>query len=89
MQDFEVNNNTKFILIVVSLFILLTLSVVNINDYSLSNNVLGIETVEDVSGKFWDDFLSKNPDYVPGWVEIGRLDKATAINPNFQTSLNN
>ena len=89
MLDFEVNNNTKFLLIVVSIFILLTLSVLNINNYSALNKVLGIETVENASDKFWNDFLSKTPDYVPGWVEIGRLDKATAINPNFQTSFNN
>jgi hypothetical protein len=89
MQDFKVNKSTEFLFIVVSVFVLLALSLVNIKNYSATSKVLGIETEENITEKFWVDFLSKNPNYVQGWVEIGRLDKATAINPNFQTSLNN
>lgn len=47
-----------------------------------SDRVLGIET-EVTPPVFWYDFLKKNPNYIPGWIEIGRPDKVKNIDPNY------
>ena len=64
------------------------LSLVNIKNYlfteTVPEKVLGAETETDVTLNFWNDFLTKNPEYVPGWLEIGRADKAYSIDPNYQ-----
>lgn len=97
MPKVNINSDTKFILFAVCVFVLLTLSFVNIKNYTSqntlanTNKVLAAET-QDVldnktADKFWFEFLSKNPNYVPGWVEIERLDKAYEIDPNYQTSV--
>ena len=70
---------------VVFLFILLLASV-NIDTYlkpiDADVKVLGAET-QNKEGAFWQDFLSKHPDYIPGWIEVGRIDKANEIDPNY------
>jgi hypothetical protein len=80
------NKTSKELFIyVVILFILLLVSV-NIDTYlkpvDMDVKVLGAETQnkEDV---FWKDFLSRHPDYIPGWIEIERIDKANEIDPNY------
>lgn len=64
------------------------LSLVNIKNYlaatTVPEKVLGAEIDNNVTINFWNDFLSKNPEYVPGWLEIGRTDKAYSIDPNYQ-----
>ncbi len=69
---------------------LLLFSAVNISEYLNQDEVLGVETqirypVEITSEEkvFWEEFLKKNPDYIPGWIELGRLDKAREIDPNY------
>lgn len=72
--------------------LIILLSLININSYLTHNNrvgfymsgkkVLGAETKND-AGVFWYTFLQKNPNYIPGWIEIGRPDKAKAIDPNY------
>jgi hypothetical protein len=61
---------------------------INIKNYlspkALPERVLGAETRLDATEEFWNNFLSKNPNYVPGWIEIGRADKAYKLDPNFQ-----
>ena len=84
MWDFKVNKNTKLLLILFGAFILLTLSLVNIKNITSTKEVLGIETQENINREFWDNFLNENPDYIPGWLEIGRQDQAFAIDPNFR-----
>ena len=66
------------------LFILL-LALINILNYLTPKKivVLAAET-ENKEGVFWQDFLTKNPDYIPGWIEIGRVDKVKQIDPNFE-----
>lgn len=46
--------------------------------------VLGADIHISATEEFWDKFLSENPNYLPGWIEIGREDKAYALDPNFQ-----
>lgn len=71
------------------IFVLLTLSLVNIKNITSTKEVLGVETQEDIDKEFWDNFLNENPGYIPGWLEIGRQDQAFTIDPNFQTKSNN
>ena len=32
---------------------------------------------------FWEDFATKHPTYMEAWIELGRIDKAREIDPNF------
>ena len=69
-----------YILIVFALLV----SAVNINSYLGPNKVLGAEIEESVNNEaFWNEFLANNPDYIPGWIEIGRMDKVLEIDPNY------
>lgn len=71
---------TILIIIVCILFF----SAVNILIFSKPKKVLGVSTKKVISEEeFWNDFLSKNPDYIPGWLEIGRPDQAKLIDPNY------
>ena len=61
------------------------LSFLNIKSYYSINNVLGVATKSTEStNDFWSEYLKSNPNYIPGWVEIGRYDKALQIDPNYQ-----
>jgi len=66
-----------------AVIILLTLSAFNLHNYSKSKEVLGLKTEIPSNTKFWEDFLIKNPDYIPGWIELGRWDKVKKIDPNY------
>lgn len=66
------------------LLVVLLLTSINIDGYlkSKQTKVLGTET-ENKEEIFWQDFLTKNPDYIPGWIETGKIDKAMKIDPNY------
>lgn len=68
------------------IFILLLTSI-NIENFLTFKRVLGIQTtfVSQNNKKqiFWENFLSNNPNYIPGWIETGNADKAKEIDPNF------
>lgn len=74
---------TELFIIVAALFVLL-LSATNIESYQEPKKVLGAETQVNLDDKFWEEFLNKNPDYIPGWIEIGRMDKVKEIDPNYE-----
>lgn len=65
---------------------ILLIVITNLNFISLkstgNSKVLG-ETTQISSYDFWINFLSKNPRYIPGWIEIGRVDKVNKIDPNY------
>ena len=65
--------------------IIIFLTSINIRNYFKPNKVavLGIETVNS-EFIFWQEFLTEHPNYVPGWIEIGRGDKGYKIDPNFE-----
>lgn len=68
----------------ISIITLLLLSALNIENYLAPKEVLGIEIeTGDRDREFWEIFLKQNPDYIPGWVELGRWDKVKQIDPNF------
>jgi len=77
------NDATKLIVYIITLLLLLLTSV-NIHKIFKTEEVLGIETkmIEDEE-KFWKDFLTQNPDYIPGWIEIGDYEKVKQIDPNY------
>ncbi len=84
MSAKRVNKIAKEIFIYVFLLFILLITSINIDNYLVpkETKVLGSKT-ENKEGVFWQDFLTKNPDYVPGWIEIGRTDKAREIDPNY------
>lgn len=64
---------------------LLLLSALNIHSYLQPEKVLGVREISVESDvAYWNEFLTQNPDYLPGWVELGRLDKVLEIDPNFE-----
>lgn len=63
--------------------LLLLLMSINIKNYLTPQSVLGAQTETLDSKKFWEEFTAKNPNYVPGWIELGRMDKAKEVDPNF------
>jgi hypothetical protein len=63
---------------------LLLLTSLNINNYLSPKVVLGV-TTEDESGTDWQEFVNKNPNYIPGWIELGQTDKVRGIDPNYLT----
>lgn len=67
-----------------AVLIIIILSIVNINTYLTPRKikVLGAST-ENNDITFWQEFLTKNPSYIPGWIETGRTDKASEIDPNY------
>ena len=86
MSTKKVNNVAIELLIFVATLLVLLLTVTNIESYQATKKVLGTETKVNPVSKFWQDFLSKNPNYVPGWMEIGRVDKVKEIDPNYSVA---
>lgn len=85
-----VNKTAKEIFIYISLLFILLLTLVNITSYLKPKvvKVLGTET-QNSEAVFWQDFLTKNPNYIPGWIEISRNDKAKEIDPNYELGISN
>ena len=72
--------------ILLGCFVVVTLLLSLVNFISFTkpneNKVLGVNT-ENQSDLYWEELLTKHDTYIPGWIEIGRLDKAAQIDPNF------
>lgn len=88
MQKHKVNSSKQYVLLMFYVFVILALSFINIKNTLSEKKVLGAETQEGVEVKFWDDFLDKNPHYIPGWIELNRPDQVKIINPNYQLPSN-
>jgi len=89
MSTKKINKTSVQLLILVSTLFILLLTAVNIETFLTSKKVLGIEAQADSSSLFWENFLNKNPDYIPGWIEVGRNDIANKIDPNYKLNINN
>jgi hypothetical protein len=78
------NRTSKELFVYVALLFILLLVSINIDTYlkPVDTKVLGAET-QNSEVAFWQDMLIKHPNYVPGWIEIGKLDKAKEIDPNY------
>jgi hypothetical protein len=71
------------IYILCTIFILL-LSIFNLQKLDQDKSkVLGVQTTNDTNKEFWKDFVEKHPDYIDGWLELGRADKVKQIDPNY------
>ncbi|HTK03725.1 MAG TPA: hypothetical protein VL401_03100 [Alphaproteobacteria bacterium] len=71
------------LLIYVTIIFILLLTAININKFlQPKKQVLGIET-QNTEREFWRDFVEKHPNYIPGWIELGDLDKIKQIDPNY------
>jgi hypothetical protein len=78
----------EILAITVALFIIL-LTIINIENCLTPTKVLGAETKNDTDQQFWTDFLNKNPNYIPGLIEVGNIDKAKEIDPNYNSGISN
>jgi hypothetical protein len=85
MSAKKVNRAAIELLIFVAALFVLLLASVNIKNYLTPKKVLGAKIQPETTEGFWQDFLAKNPNYIPGWVEIGRIDKVKEIDPNYLT----
>ena len=84
MSAHKVNKIAKEIFIYVLFLFILLLTAVNINTFLQPKiKVLGIETQDNSDVDFWNNFLAQHPNYIPGWVAIGRMDKVKEIDPNY------
>ena len=68
---------------------LLFFSAFYLKKHLTTKTVLGIETDTSKEVLFWQEFVSKNPQYYEGWVELYNLtgenlylDKARGVDPN-------
>lgn len=70
-----------------SILFLLAISALCLKIYSNPIKVLGAssrDTQIQTNIEYWNSFLIENPNYIPGWIEIGRIDKVMEIDPNYQ-----
>lgn len=84
MSAKSVNQNALELSVFVAVLFVLLLATVNIKNYLAPKKVLGAEVRVDTTEIFWQEFLNKNSDYIPGWIEIGRIDRANEIDPNWE-----
>ena len=86
MSAKKVNKAAKELFIYVFFVFILLMTSINIANYLTpkETKVLGSET-ENTESIFWRSFLAQNPNYIPGWIETGRVDKAREIDPNYLT----
>lgn len=76
----------NYLLMLVGFVFLLVLSFFNIEQYLGKTEVLGATTDysdDDSEVEYWQSFLTQHPDYIPGWIELGRWDKVKQIDPNY------
>ncbi|MCL4382829.1 hypothetical protein M1545_03500 [Patescibacteria group bacterium] len=93
-------STATFLFGIITAILILMLSVLNLETFSRSlkdSNVLGVN-IEADQREFWYSFLESNPSYLPGWLELVRLedengneegkiyamDKAFQIDPNWE-----
>lgn len=77
------SNKNQIIIYLFSLFILI-LTIININNFLTPVQVLGLQVESSSTDiEFWNQFLKKYPNYLPGLIETGEFEKVKKINPNF------
>ena len=73
------------------IFVLIVMILTSFNIYLFlkPNKILGASTTytngNNLKSVFWKNFLLKNPNYIPGLIENGDIQKASEIDPNFLT----
>jgi hypothetical protein len=89
VKEKNVRSASLEILVITTTLFVILLTIINIENCLTPNKVLGAETSSDSDQQFWTDFLTKNPEYIPGWYEVGRIDKAREIDPNYELGTSN
>ncbi len=84
MSAKRVNKVAIELLVFVSALLVLILTAANIENYQTPKKVLAAETQVNQNDSFWQDFLTKNPNYIPRWIDIARTDKIKEIDPNYE-----
>lgn len=74
-----------FLIVIV---LVLFLASFNIAEFLRPKKVLGAQTQASTSSQneqaFWTEFLSSNPNYIPGLIEVGDIQKANKVDPNYR-----
>ena len=82
MSNKNFQKELDFLLFATFSVLILLLSIFNLQNLNKSREttitVLGAET----NNLFWNDFMTKHPTYIDGWVELNRMDKVKEIDPN-------
>ncbi len=86
----KVNKSSKELFVYAAILFILLLTAVNLGSFlKPESKVLGVETDSTNLGQtnseqiFWESFLKIHPKYIPGWIELGELDKVREIDPNY------
>lgn len=86
----KINNNIELVIVYTAVLIILLLTAFNLQNYLGDKKVLGVSVSIDTKNTksisdraFWENMVDKNPNYIPGWIELGRMDKVREIDPNY------
>lgn len=88
-KEKKYEKDLQYLLYLTLVVLIILLSIFNLQNTSLNKiKVLGskveIETNEkEKENNFWREFQTRNPTYIDGWIELGRLDKVKEIDPNY------
>lgn len=81
------------IIAIFSLLAVLGLSFINIKSFFDANQkqkeVLGAETTLSQEKDYWVNLLNTQKDYLPGWVQLAKIDKELGDIAGYQDALNN
>lgn len=92
-QPPSIQEGTLFFASSIAVVAILFLSAVNLNLYTKNDppksNVLGVNIQRDEEIGYWKDLLSENPDYLPGWVELAKLEKEKGDIEGFEITVDN
>lgn len=75
-KDKTINNEIAYILALLGVVILLSLTTFNLHLFIEKQQVLGSTTVISNSNNeigFWEVFLNENENYIEGWFELAKL----------------
>jgi hypothetical protein len=86
----KVKCNIEQVVVYTAVVVILLLTMFNLQNFLRVKKVLGISinntsdnSLDRSDREFWENFVAKNPNYIPGWIELGRIDKVTEIDPNY------
>lgn len=85
MQGLKINNKDIYLLKITFILILLILSFMNLKTIFSYKKVLGVETAKPSAIDYWSKFLTDNPNYIPGLLEINNTTEANKVDPNYRS----
>ena len=92
-QHAKIQSEALFFASGLAVVAILFLSALNLNLYTKkglsSDKILGINIQREEEISYWKDLLSENPDYLPGWVELAKLQKEKGDLEGFEIAFDN